>query len=127
MQLGYVMARVYTSEAEIPIENAVLTVESASKEGGYLYGLRTTDATGKTTPVPVEAPDIIESLTPGRDVPYTTVNVRISHPQYISKYITGVPVFAGQVSVEQAPMLPLDNNRPPDDRVEIFNIPDSEL
>jgi len=127
LQLGYVMARVYTSEAEIPVRDAVFSVESDSAENTYLYGVRTTDENGKTTPVPVGAPDAQDSLSPGSSLPYTTVNVRISHPEYITKYITGVQVFAGQVSVQQASMLPLSPGLAPDKQTERIDIPRSEL
>ena len=127
MQLGYIMARVYTSEAEIPISGAVFTVESSKPDEKYLYGVRTTDENGRTSPVPVEAPDTVLSLTPGNELPYTTVNVRISHPEYATKYIMGVQVFAGQVSVQQASMIPVDSASSPRQSTEIYDIPRSNL
>ncbi len=127
MQLGYIMARVYTSEAEIPIEGAVFTVESPMPGDKYLYGVRTTDETGKTSLIPIEAPDAALSKTPGNALPYATVNVRISHPEYATKYITGVQIFAGQVSVQQAPMLPIDSEVSPEEKTEIYDIPESNL
>ena len=40
MQTGYIRARVYTSDSQIPIENAVFTVYTANDENKMLLGVR---------------------------------------------------------------------------------------
>ena len=104
MQLGYVVARAYTSDAQIPIANATFTV--VTEDNAEILGIRITDKSGKTEPIPIEAPDEILSTTPDNPNPYTTVNVRLDHPEYNSYYVEGVQVFAGQISLINAPMIP---------------------
>ena len=106
MQLGYIVARAYTSDAQIPIANATFTVVTTDNESPEILGIRITDKNGKTEPIPIEAPDEILSTTPENETPYTVVNVRLDHPEYKSYYVEGVQVFAGQVSLINAPMIP---------------------
>lgn len=106
MQLGYIVARAYTSDAEIPIKDATFSVVSTDTENPILIGTRITDENGKTEPIPVEAPDESLSTSPGNPDPFTRVNVRLDHPEYNSYFVEGVQVFAGQISVVNAPMIP---------------------
>lgn len=124
MQLGYIVAQVYTSDAEIPIVNAVFSVTGTKDNVDYLYGIRTTDENGKTELIPIETPDRELSLEPNNIKPYTTVNVRIDHPDYITKIITGVQIFAGEVSVQKAPMLPTNKFNA---NIEKYDITSQEL
>ncbi len=106
MQTGYIVAKAYTSDAQIPIQNATFTVLSTDKDNEAVLGVRLTDKSGKTEPIPIEAPDEALSTTPGNPEPYTTVNIRLDHPDYNSYYVEGVQIFAGQISLINAPMIP---------------------
>ncbi len=127
MQIGYIKAMVYTSDAQIPIENAVFTVYREPEGRVELIGVRTTDAEGKTSVVPVEAPDSSLSQNKGNDTPYARVNVRIDHPDYRTVFIKDVQVFAGQVSIQQAAMRPVDTKIPTGSRAERFDVPKQNL
>ncbi len=120
MQTGYVTARVYTSDARIPVRGATFTVVSADGANALL-GIRFTDENGKTELISVEAPDASLSVTPGNKSPFTLVNVRVDHPDYKSYKVEGVQVFAGQISVVDAELLPTAEHIPNDSKAEIFD------
>ena len=46
--IGYIQVRAYTSRAQLPVEDAAVSVVD---EGGRLLGLRTTNSSGLTTPI----------------------------------------------------------------------------
>ncbi len=127
MQLGYIKAIVYTSEAQIPIENAVFTVSKDMGEKTQLIGIRTTDTEGKTSVIPIEAPDEKLSQNQGSVMPYAVVDIRVDHPNYRTFYVKDAQVFAGQVSIQQVPMQPLDPKIPTDQRAEKFDVSGQNL
>lgn len=127
MQTGYIKAKVFTSDAQIPIENAVLTVYTSDENEIRLIGVRKSDSEGKTDVIPVEAPDSSLSQTQGNTNPFTTVNARVDHPEYRSYLVNGAQVFAGQVSIIEAQMSPVDRNVPADSRAEIFDVSKQNL
>ncbi|MBO5743162.1 MAG: hypothetical protein J6R68_02675 [Clostridia bacterium] len=127
MQNGYLRARVYTSDSRIPIENAVFTVYTDSGEQQTLLGVRKSDTEGKTDVIVVEAPDSSLSESQGNSLPYATVNARVDHPEYRTFLVNNAQIFAGQISVIEAEMTPVDRNVPTDLRAEIFNVPEQEL
>ena len=120
MQTGYITARVYTSDAKIPVRGATFTVVSADG-ANTLLGIRFTDENGKTELISVETPDASLSLTPGNKNPFTLVNVRVDHPDYKSYNVLGVQVFAGQISVIDAELLPTAEHIPNDSKAEVFD------
>ena len=122
MELGYIVARVYTSDAEIPIQSATFTVFQKNGDKNILIGARITDENGKTEPIAVEAPDKSLSTSPGNENPFARVDVRIDHPEYNSFYAEGVQVFACQVSVQNASLIPTGQHIPYDRKAEIFDI-----
>lgn len=121
MQYGYIVARAYTSDAQIPIPDATLSVVTTDENNPSIIGVRITDKSGKTEPIPVEAPDEILSTTPDNENPFTVVNVRLDHPRYNSYYVEGVQVFAGQVSIINAPMLPTAPHIPYNQKADSFD------
>ena len=122
MQKGYVVARVYTSDAEIPIRNALFTVLGTDKEKRELLGARITDESGKTEPIEIDAPDENLSTTPGNIDPFTRVDIRVDHPYFNTYSVEGVQIFAGQVSVINAPMIPTEAHISFDKKSDNFDI-----
>ncbi len=127
MQKGYIKARVFTSDARIPIENAVLTVYTTDDNNTNLIGVRMSDSEGKTDVIGVDAPDSYLSESQGNISPFAVVNARVDHPEYRSFLVNGAQVFAGQISIIEAEMTPVDCNVPVDERAEIFDVPGQNL
>ncbi len=126
MQLGYIKARIYTSEAEIPIENAHFSVYDETPDK-TLLGSVVSDAEGNTPVIAVEAPDSYLSQSEGNAHPFRSVIVRIDHPMYKTVNVDGVQIFAGQISIQEASLIPVDKNVPADSRSENFEISNQDL
>lgn len=127
MQTGYIRARVYTSDAQIPIENAYFSVYTEENGVNKLLGVRITDEIGNTDVIPVEAPDRNLSENEGTINPFAVVNIRIDHPEYKTYYVTGVQVFSGEVSIQEAALMPIGRNVPTDSRAERFEVTKQNL
>lgn len=127
MQLGYIVARVFSSNAQIPISNASLTVISEKDGETKLLGSRVTDRNGKTDPIPIEAPDKSLSMTAGNDNPFTVVDLKIYHPDYSTFYVKNAQVFAGEVSVQDAEMLPINEYTAAENRIRTYDVSKQDL
>ena len=127
MQTGYIKARVYTSEAQIPIKDAVFNVYQNYKDKEILIGTRLTNEAGLTDVIPVAAPDSFLSESQGNYKPFAVVTVRVDHPNYKTLYVNGVQIFAGQISIQEVAMQPVDRNVPTDSRAERFDVPEQNL
>ena len=117
---GYIKARVSTSKGEIPVPSAVVTITRRSDGGHKLLGKRTTDLSGVTTSVTVEAPNESMSQSPSQGVPYALVNVRVDHPGYYTIFIGDAQIFARQTTIVDASLVPLAENETYDNKAEVF-------
>ena len=63
---GKLSVRVYTTQAELPLEGATVAVLQKGEGGRYrLLSLQTTDSSGRITSVDIPAPAAEESIAPG--------------------------------------------------------------
>ena len=118
---GYVQIRAYTSDARIPLANTAIAILDA---GGALVAARLTDRSGQIDPVPVQTPELGDSLTPdfvGK--PFTTVTIQAQHPDYEQIEVSGVQV----VTVLPLEMVPVPSYPDRLDLVERFDIPAQNL
>ena len=127
LQQGYIRAVVYTSDARIPIEKAIFTVVKNNGFSQSLIGVRFTDKNGVTPYISVDAPDVYLSQSSGNEEPFSVVDIRVDHPEYKTYYVTGVQIFAGEASVQEAPLLPVDIYTSVDKRSERFDISKQNL
>lgn len=124
-EYGFITARVFTSRAQIPISGASVVIESSNT--GSVLGARITDENGLTSPVRIETPPKDNSTSPGYDSPFTSVNIRISHPMYYTYYVRDAQVFEGQTSVQNAELVPIEENDRVPFRLEDFLITPQNL
>jgi len=127
LQLGYIKARIYTSDAQIPVKNATLSVYQKDGADEILIGVRMSDEQGNTSVIPIEAPDSYLSQNEGNYEPFVLVNLRIDHPEFKTIYVNGAQVFAGQISIQEVAMQPIDRNVPMDSRAERFDVTNQNL
>lgn len=121
-EYGFITARVFTSRGQIPISGASVVIESS--DNSSILGARITDDNGLTAPVRVETPAKAMSTQPGNELPFTSVNVRVSHPMYYTYYVRDAQVFEGQTSLQVAELIPIEeNDRPPFRLGEFFVTP----
>ena len=114
MPEGYFVSRASAANSSIPIPNATVTVT----QGAELLAVRTTDRSGRTTPVTVSTPEESESLSPGNGIPFASVDVTIEHPDYLRIVTRGVQIFT---------LIPLSLLPGQWNQTETFNTPPQNL
>ena len=116
MATGYIVVIVYTSRAQIPIQNAHVSVISGEETNQTLLGVRTTNNSGKTTNISVETPSLELSLSPSDIKPFSVCTIKVSHPSYYSVTIKDVQIFANTQTVQKVELIPLEENSKPDEK-----------
>ena len=102
--VGYIQATAFASRAKLPLEDVAVSVVD---DQGRLLGLRTTNSSGKTTPIRLTVPDRAESQSPGQNKPFVTVNLYARAEGYEQILVRGIQVFADTVTEQQLQMIPL--------------------
>ena len=76
---GFIRVQAVTSRAELPVEDAVVTVSSAAADGTRtLLSLQTTDESGLTKEIAVHTPAAENSLSPDQPA-YAGLSQAMSH------------------------------------------------
>jgi len=118
MGSGYLTIKASMENDTVPIEGADVLIQDANKR--TLYTLKT-DASGKTEPVMLYAPDKIYSLNPNYNgMPYSTYRVKVSHPGFVNEIVNGVQIFDTVESLQNLNMTPLVQGENPN---HVINIP----
>lgn len=121
---GYIQAKAYTSRAELPLEDAAVSVVD---DEGRLLGLRTTDSSGLTTPIRLSVPDLSQSQSPGNSKPFVTVNLYARAEDYEQVLVRGIQVFADTVTMQELQFIPLSELPGSWNQVEVFDTPPQNL
>lgn len=122
--VGYIQAMAYASRARLPLEDVAVSVVD---DEGRLLGLRTTNSSGKTTPIRLTVPDRAESQSPGQEKPFVTVNLYARAEGYEQVLIRGIQVFADTVTEQELQLVPLAELPGSWNQVEIYDIPPQNL
>lgn len=109
---GTLSVRVFTSQAQIPLEGATVVVAAAGEEGKYkLLSIQNTDSSGKTRTITIDAPALGESTSPGGlpgpGVPFAQCNVWAEQPGYAMLQVENVQIFPGVETVQNMELIPL--------------------
>ncbi len=106
---GSVIARVYTSDAFLPLRGVPVTFTQSRSDGGKtLLAIRYTNSSGLTEPLYIETPDASESLSPGAALrPYATVDIQVEYPGYGGILAEGVQVFPNSETIQGLQLRPL--------------------
>ena len=121
---GYIQAKAFTSRAQLPLEDAAISVVD---ENGRLLGLRITNSSGLTTPIRLEVPDRSESQSPGMAKPFVTVNLHARAEGYEQVLARNIQVFADTVTTQELQFVPLSELPGSWNRVEVFDTPPQNL
>ena len=109
---GTYSVRVYTSQAQIPLEGATVVVAAPGAEGKWkLLSLQNTDSSGMIQTVQIDAPALGESTAPGGlpgpGAPFAQCSVWAEQPGYAMLQIENVQVFPGVETVQNMELVPL--------------------
>jgi hypothetical protein len=121
---GYIQAKAFTSRAQLPLEDAAISVVD---ENGRLLGLRITNSSGLTTPIRLEVPDRSESQSPGTAKPFVTVNLYARAEGYEQVLARNIQVFPDTVTTQDVQFVPLSELPGSWNRVIVFDTPPQNL
>ena len=124
---GFLRVRVYTSVAQLPIEDATVTVTQPGDRGTRLLATRITDESGLIPPLTVSTPPVSESQAAGTPKPYTTVDIIVDHPDYERVLIENAQIFPGIISEQNIPLIPIEERPPVWNLTEVFPVTPQEL
>lgn len=109
---GTLFVRVYTSQAQIPLEGATVVVASPEEDGKRkLLSIQNTDSSGMIRPVQIDAPALGESTSPGGlpgdGAPFARCDVWAEQPGYAMLQIENVQIFPGVETLQDMELIPL--------------------
>jgi len=123
---GGLQVRVADTNIALPIDHATVEVFGVDKDGKEtLVDVLTTDSSGLTQTIQLNAPPIEFSLQPQSEVrPYSTYNVRVSANGFNSVRIEGVEIFDTETALQE---IDLVHQVQPAPRSTIIPLPDNNL
>ncbi len=116
---GNLIVQVYTSNAQVPIKNATVSVTTPEDENPRLLYVRLTDSSGRTQPLELDSPPEANSLTPDNGtLAFSNYFVRIDHPEFETALVKDVQIFSNQITLLPVEMIPLPENALSGDRID---------
>ena len=104
---GQLQVQVFTARRTYPVEGAEVVVSKRFPDGEFVISRSTTDGSGKGALVALPAQPSALSEHPGDAHPYTTYDVRVTHPNYAPVTIRDVTVFEGVRSLQKVDLVPV--------------------
>ena len=103
---GTIQFRVFTSDANIPVEGATVIVRK--QDPPYeLLGILVTDESGQTSVLTLDAKDASLGQTSGSAIkPWVGLTIYIEHPEYEEVILDGVQLFPGVLTIQTVQLLP---------------------
>ena len=109
--MGTLAVRVYTSQAQIPVEGATVVVTAPGTNGKRkLLSVQATDRSGEIRAISIPAPETAESTSPieaGSPAPFAVCDVWAEHPGYAMLEAEGVQIFPGVETLQTMELTPL--------------------
>ncbi len=102
---GYLQVDVVSSQNNFPIEDASVTVSTESEPDIPIEQL-TTNSSGQTENLPLAAPPLEYSLTPGSTRPYSEYHLHIEAPGFKPVDISGTEILPDSTSIQNVRMEP---------------------
>ncbi len=107
----------------IPIQGAAITISFTGEPDSTIETL-TTDSSGQTQTVDLEAPPLQYSLTPNSPMPYSEYTVTVTAAGYEPVTVSGVEVLPDVTAIQNIEMTPTETAQ---DESETITIPDHTL
>ena len=112
---GRLSVRVYTTQAELPLEGSTVAVLQKGEGGRYrLLSLQSTDSSGRITSV--DGPKC-----------FSVCSVWAEHPGYAMMQVDGVQIFPGVETVQNMELTPLERGQSSLQQRTVRDIPAQDL
>ncbi|MBR4109838.1 MAG: hypothetical protein IKK41_05980 [Oscillospiraceae bacterium] len=123
---GYIQVHAYTSNAQIPIQDAAITVTDAS---GSAIAMRLTNRSGLLDePIQISVPDLSASLTPNTGIiPFAVVNLYARKENFEAIEIENLQIFPDTITLQNLELIPLSEFPDSWNKAEIFQTPAQNL
>lgn len=124
MATGYLQVDVVSEANSFPIKDAKISISKTEDPSQTLEEI-TTNSSGQTENISLEAPPPELSLTPQELRPYAEYTIRITAPGFEPLIISGTEILADTTAIQNARMIPVSDS---DTNAEEFiSIPDHTL
>lgn len=126
---GTIVARVFTSNAMLPLSGASVAITRRSADGRTeLVAFRITNYDGLTEPVEIDTPELDGStLSSSGTQPYARIDLAVDLPGYDRILVTGAQVFTDTQTVQELMLLPTPSLPEQYDRTQTISIPAQTL
>ena len=105
MATGTLRVQARTELGFFPVQGARVTIRSSGSD--QILEEATTDESGNTQLIELEAPDVAYSLEPQREVrPYSTYDITVEFSEFQTVRIVGVQILAGQEAIQEVLAVP---------------------
>lgn len=123
---GYIQVRVYTSKAQIPLENAAIMI--TAKDGSTI-AMRVTNQSGMlNAPIAIDVPDLSAGQTPDTGlIPFSVVDLYVWAQNYEAIEIKNLQIFPTITTSQPLEMIPLSEFPDSYNNLEIFDTPRQNL
>lgn len=103
MHYGQLQVEVYTSRGKIPISGASVLFY----RGKEIFALEISNASGNSKKISIPTPAPVDSQAVGTAIPFTSVDILVEHPSFLSQTVENVQVFPETFSILPIELLPL--------------------
>lgn len=103
---GDLRIQAYVGRQAMPVPDAKVEVFREFTDGPHVFATGTTDANGILDGIRLPAPDRALAESPTGEPPYSTYDIRVTHPGYRTEVYLKVPVFDGIKSIQPVRFLP---------------------
>lgn len=115
---GRLQINVTANVGLIPIQDASITISYTGEPDSAIETL-TTDSSGQTEAVTLNAPPLEYSLTPDSPMPYSEYTLTVTAPGYESVTVSGVEVLPEVTAMQNIEMIPLETSQEESERIVI--------
>ena len=107
---GYLEINAVSEENARPIRDAKITIASTGTPNQPIEEI-TTDSSGKSERLTLDAPPLEYSMSPSDNQPYSEYNLKISAEGYLDFFISGIQILPGELALQNIPMTPALTNQ----------------
>ncbi len=115
---GLLQVDVVSLVSNFPVPSATVRVSYAGDPARTLQEV-TTDSSGRTPQIILEAPPLEYSLTPGNEQPYAEYNLEVTAPGYKPLTIRGTEILPDSTAIQPAALEPLTDDQPAENPIVI--------